>query len=155
MAHHHPAGVAGQALRRFRGNARAPLEDRLPRLIGIGQYLGIDVDHHLVALPRGAGIEAVVQGRLGEQGQGIGLLLADRGRFRGNAPGAGIEGGPLPAALIQALPGRGQGLHDQRSHFWLEPPLDDTPTLEAHREHDPNGGDIVGTRHVPSRLPGR
>ena len=83
------------------------------------------MNHHLVALPRGAGIEAVVQGRLGEQGEGIGLLLGDRGRFRGNAPGAGIEGGPLPAALIQALAGCGQGLHDQRSHLWLEPPFDD------------------------------
>ena len=32
MAHDHPAGVAGQALRRFRGNACAPLEDILPTL---------------------------------------------------------------------------------------------------------------------------
>jgi hypothetical protein len=33
------------------------------------------VDHHLVALPRGARIEPVVQGRLGKQRQGIGLPL--------------------------------------------------------------------------------
>jgi hypothetical protein len=57
VAHHHPAGVAGQALRRFRGNARPVLEDRLAWLLRIGQHLGIDVHHHLVALPRGAGIE--------------------------------------------------------------------------------------------------
>src|SRR5712691_8028369 len=54
VAHHHPAGAARQALRRLRGNAHAFLEDRLARLIRIGQDLGIDVDHYLVALPRGA-----------------------------------------------------------------------------------------------------
>src|SRR5882672_2426328 len=52
MAHDYPAGVARQALRRFRGNARAAFEDRLPRLLPIGQHRGVDVDHHLVALPR-------------------------------------------------------------------------------------------------------
>jgi len=63
-----------------------PFEDRLARLRRVGQHLGIDVDHHLVALPRGAGIEAVVQGRLREQGQGIRPLLRHGGRFRGNVP---------------------------------------------------------------------
>ncbi len=57
VAHHHPTRVTRQALGRFRGNARAVLEHGLPRLIRIGQHLGIDVDHHLVALVRGAGIE--------------------------------------------------------------------------------------------------
>ena len=52
-----------------------PLEDGLARRLRIGQHLGVDVDHHLVALPRGAGIEAVVEGRLREQGQGVRLLL--------------------------------------------------------------------------------
>ena len=61
MAHHHPARVARQAPRRFRGNARAVLEDALTGLLRIGQHGGIDVDHHLVALARGAGIE-VAQG---------------------------------------------------------------------------------------------
>jgi hypothetical protein len=69
VAHHHTAGVARQALRRSRGNARAILEDR-----------GIDVDHHLVALARGAGVDAVVEGRLREQRQRIGLLLDHRRR---------------------------------------------------------------------------
>jgi hypothetical protein len=86
MAHHHPSGVAREALGRFRGNVSTPLQDGLARLLRIGQHLGVDVDHHLVALARGAGIEAVVQGRLREQGQRIRLLLADRGRFRGNVP---------------------------------------------------------------------
>jgi len=80
VTHHHPARVAREALGRVRGNARAVLEHRLPRRIRIGQHLGIDVDHHLVTLARGAGIE-VVKGRLREQGQGIGLLLGQRGRF--------------------------------------------------------------------------
>ena len=80
VTHHHPARVAREALGRVRGNARAVLEHGLPRRIRIGQHLGIDVDHHLVTLARGAGIE-VVKGRLREQGQGIGLLLGQRGRF--------------------------------------------------------------------------
>jgi len=66
-----------------------------------------------------------VQHRLCEQGQGIRLLLGERGRFRGNALGAGIEGGPLATALIEALPSRGQGLYDQRPHFRLEPSPED------------------------------
>ena len=81
MAHHHPAGVARQAPGRFRGNACAVFQDRLARLIQIGQHLGVDVDHHLVALARGAGIESLVEGGLGEEGQRVGLLLGQRGRF--------------------------------------------------------------------------
>ena len=84
VPHHHAAGVARQALGRFRGNARAVLEDGLARRIGIRQDFGVHVDHDLVALPRGAGIEAVVQSRLGEQRQRVGLLLGHRRRFRGN-----------------------------------------------------------------------
>jgi hypothetical protein len=61
MSHHHPARIARQALRRFRGNARPVLEHGLAWLIRVGQHLGIDVDHHLVPLSRGAGIEPVVQ----------------------------------------------------------------------------------------------
>jgi hypothetical protein len=37
VAHHHPARVARQARRRFRGNVRAPLEDGLAGLIRIRQ----------------------------------------------------------------------------------------------------------------------
>jgi hypothetical protein len=125
MAHHHPAGVAGQALGRFRGNVSTPFEDRLPRLLRIRQHLGIDMDHHLVALAWSAGIEAVMQRCLREQGQRIGLLLGDRDRFRGDLVGSCIEGCPLPAPLIQALPGRKQGLLEQRSHLGLESSSDD------------------------------
>jgi hypothetical protein len=75
MAHHHPGRVARQVAGRFRGNVRAVLEDGLPRLIGVRQRRGIDVDHHLVALARGTGIESVVEGRLRKQGQRVRLLL--------------------------------------------------------------------------------
>jgi len=101
VAHHHPACVARQALGRFRGNARAVLEHGLARLIRIGQHLGIHVDHDLIALARGAGIE-VVEGRLREQGQGIGLLLGQRGRFRGNASRVCGRLVPRTGSLVQA-----------------------------------------------------
>jgi hypothetical protein len=55
----------------------APLEHGLAGLLGIGQHLGVDMHHHLVPLARGAGIEAVMEGCLREQGQGIGPLLGD------------------------------------------------------------------------------
>jgi len=48
VAHHHPAGVARQAPRRFRGNVRPVLEDRLAGLLRVREHRGIDVDHHLV-----------------------------------------------------------------------------------------------------------
>ena len=79
MAHHHPAGITRQAPGRFRGDARALLEDGLPGLIWIRQRRGIDMDHHLVALAWRAGIELVMQRRLRQQGQGIGLLLGHGG----------------------------------------------------------------------------
>src|SRR5206468_2622764 len=66
VLHHHQARVARDAPRRFRGNARAVFEEGLAGLIGVGKDRRIDVDDNLVALSRGAGIEAVVQGRLGE-----------------------------------------------------------------------------------------
>jgi len=73
VGHEHATGVARDASRVFRGTM-TPLQGRLARLIRIGQHLGIDVNHHLIALARGAGIE-VVKGRLREQGQCIGLML--------------------------------------------------------------------------------
>src|SRR5262249_51898872 len=60
-----PARVARQALRRFCGNAVATLEDAIARLIGIRQARRIDVPPPLIALARRAGIDAVMQRRLG------------------------------------------------------------------------------------------
>src|SRR2546425_570054 len=96
MAHHHPAGVAREALGRFRGNVFALLEDGLARLFWIGQHLSVDVDYYLVPFARSSRIEAVMESRLREQGQGIGLLLGHRGRFRGNVSEACGTPGPLP-----------------------------------------------------------
>jgi hypothetical protein len=75
VLHDDPARVARQTPGRFRGNARAVFEEGLARRLGVGQHRRVDVDDHLVPLAGGAGIEAMVEGRLGEQGQGVGLLL--------------------------------------------------------------------------------
>ena len=120
MAHPHPAGVAGQALGRFRGNARAVLEDGLARLLRLGQRLGVDVDHHLVAFARGAGIEPVLERRLRKEGQRVGLPLGQGRRFLGNvsAPILPIRhAGPL----VQGLAGGGQRLHEQRADLGRQP----------------------------------
>ncbi len=68
VAHHDPARVARQALRRSGRNAQPVLEDGLTGLVGVGQDGGIHVDHHLVAFSRRAGSDAVVERALGEQG---------------------------------------------------------------------------------------
>ena len=82
VLHHHAARVARQALGRSRGNARAVLEDGLAWLIGACEDFGIDVDHYLVALCRGAGVDAVVESSLREQRQRVRLLLGPGGRPR-------------------------------------------------------------------------
>jgi hypothetical protein len=117
VPHHHPAGVARQALRRFRGNARAVLEDGLARLIRVRQYRGVDVNHHLVPLSRRAGIEPVVEGRLREQGQRVRLLLGH---------GRGVVTSRLVTALllVQRLARCGQRPQEQGSHFRRQPPPD-------------------------------
>jgi hypothetical protein len=63
VTHHHTAGIARQAPRRFGGNAPAPLEDGLTGLIRVRQDWRVDVHHHLVPLARSAGIQLVVQRR--------------------------------------------------------------------------------------------
>ena len=63
VLHHHSARVARQALRRFRGNAHAVLEHGLAGRVGVRQDGRVDVDHHLIALSRSAGIEAVMEGK--------------------------------------------------------------------------------------------
>ena len=94
MPHHHPARVARQALGRSSWNARAVLEDGLARLIRVREDLGIDVDDHLVALARGAGIDPVVQGGLGKQPQRVSLPLSRR--LRGTA-------GARPSPMLKAV----------------------------------------------------
>src|SRR6266540_2518943 len=95
----------------FRKNTRAVLEGGLAGCIRVRQHRSVDMDHDLISLARRAGIDAVVQGRLGEQSEGISLLLRDGGRFRGNAHRARITGlrtGPL----IQSLARGSESLHE-------------------------------------------
>ncbi len=105
------------ALGRSRGNARAVLEDGLARRIGIRQDLGVDVDDHLVALARGAGIHPVMQCRLREQGEGIRLLLDHRRRV-----GFRLL---IARLLIQRLARGRQRLHEQGTDLRGQPPPDD------------------------------
>ncbi len=81
VPHHHAARVARQAPGRFRGNVRPVLEDGLAGRVRVCQHRGLDMDDHLVALARGAGIDPVMEGRLREQGERVRLLLGQRGRF--------------------------------------------------------------------------
>ena len=105
VLHHHAAGVAGQAPGRSRGNVLAALEHGLSGRLRVGQRRRVDVDHHLVALTRHAGVDAVVQGRLREQSQRVGLLLLQHRRFRGDVSGVGER--PV-SPLIQRLARRAQ-----------------------------------------------
>ena len=54
---------------------RAVLEDGLTRRVWVREHRGIDMDDHLVPLSEGTGIDPVMEGRLGEQGQRVRLLL--------------------------------------------------------------------------------
>jgi hypothetical protein len=120
VAHHHTARVAREAPRRFRGNVRAPLEDGLARLIRVCQHRSIDVDHDLVSLSRGAGIDPVVQRRFREQGERIRPLLRHRRRIRrriSQTVGACFTS-PL---LVQRLSRRRQRAHEQGADFRRQP----------------------------------
>ena len=65
VPHDHAAGIAREALGRFRGNACAVLEDRLAGVLGIGEDAAVDVHDDLVPLARGAGVDTVMERRLG------------------------------------------------------------------------------------------
>ena len=124
VPHHHAARVARQALRRFRGNARAVLEHGLAGLIRIGERRCVDMDHDLVALARRAGIEPVGEGRLRDQGQRVGLLLRHGRALREGIGRRIIEARDHPGPLVQRLAGRGQRLHEQGAHLRLQPPAE-------------------------------
>jgi hypothetical protein len=121
VPHHDAARVAGQAPRSFRGNVCTVFEDRLAGLIGIRKGRGIDVDDHLVALSRGAGIDSVVKGCLCEQRQGVGLLLGHGRRFRGNVRRGDVRVVSV-SLLIQSLASGGERLHEYRADLGSQPP---------------------------------
>ena len=81
------------------------------------------MDHHLVTLARGAGVDPVVEGGLREQGQRIRLLLGHRRRVRRHVYRAGARVLSV-RLLIQALAGGGQRLHEQRADLRGQPPAD-------------------------------
>ena len=89
VPHYHAGRIARQAPRCFCGNVGTVLERRLAgcarirRRGRLSQDRRIDVDHHLIALSGCPGSDTVVQGRLGEQGQRVGLLLAEGWRVGG------------------------------------------------------------------------
>jgi hypothetical protein len=116
VSHQHAAGVARQALGRSSWNARTVLEDGLTWRIRVRQDFGIDVDDYLVALARGARVDAVVEGRLREQRERVRLLLNHRRRV-----GVRLVLAPL---LIQRLARGGQRLHEQRADFRCQPPTE-------------------------------
>ena len=112
MLHHHPARVASQPLRRFCRNARSVLHHRLAGRLGVVEHRRVHVNHHLVAFAGGAGIDAVVQRRFGEQRQRVGLLLLERRLLlfqRGHRRPLAVHGvGSLAPLLVQHLARRGQ-----------------------------------------------
>jgi hypothetical protein len=69
VPYHHPASIARQPLRRFRGNARAVLDHGLPARVRICQHGRIDMDDDLISLARRPGIEFMIQRRLRDQPQ--------------------------------------------------------------------------------------
>ena len=107
----------------FIGRIHAVLEGRLPGVIGIGEHRRIDVHHDLIALAGRAGVEVVVQRGLGEESQGVGLLL-------------GHAGGVLPRRVRLGFRGRlitrrGQRLPDHRADFGGEPAVDDEHAVDV------------------------
>src|SRR2546430_12219626 len=83
VAHHDPARIAREALRRFRRNIRAALEHGLARRLGVYQHRGVDVDHDLIALAWSPRIDSPVEGCLGDQRERVRLLLLHGGCFWG------------------------------------------------------------------------
>jgi hypothetical protein len=74
-------GVTGDAAGRFRGNALAVLESGLALVSrhARGEGGGVDVDHNLVAVAAGAGVEVVSEGGLGDEAEGVGPPLSAGG----------------------------------------------------------------------------
>ena len=101
---------------------------RTGRRIGIREHLHVDVDHHLIALARGAGFDAVVQCRFREKAERVRLLLRHGRRFRGNVDDARARGdvpGLLGACpLVELLASRGQRLDQHGADLGLEPSAD-------------------------------
>jgi hypothetical protein len=77
------------------------------------------MDHGLIAIARCTGIDTMVQCRLRQQSQGVGLLL-QRGRFRGNVARAGVVKGPVRSLILRLASG-GERLDQKLADLGLEP----------------------------------
>jgi hypothetical protein len=122
VAHDDPAGVAGETLRRFRGNADAILERGLAGGIRIGEHRSIDMNDHLVTLSRRARIESIVECRRRQEREGIGLLLL---HCRHVETHWCLRGGPVPGTLVEGLASGVQSLHEQSTDLRSQAAPDD------------------------------
>jgi hypothetical protein len=136
MTHDDAARVAGQALRRLRGDAR-PVDHGLAGRIDIGQHGSVDVNHDLVALAGRARIHTVMERRLREQGEGVRLVLPPRWRIIGDEESGSRSrrnvrsyrrslGTVRQAAtsLVERLPRRRERLQQQGARLRLQPSAD-------------------------------
>jgi hypothetical protein len=98
------------------------------------------VHHHLVPFARGARIQGVVERALGEQRQGVGLLLLHRGRV-------GV-GRLLAPPLVEGLAGGVQRLEQQGADLGGQAPADPHRTVFVG-VHVQRAAGVV-----PGRLPG-
>ncbi len=71
MAHDHLSGIAGESLRRSRGNVLPILEDRNATSLGVGQDLLVNVHHNLIPVTRTAPVELVREGAFGHELQAV------------------------------------------------------------------------------------
>ena len=163
VAHDHPARVAGQAPRRFRGNVAPFFQRGLAGLRRIREHRRVDVDHDLVALARDARVDRVMERRLREQGQRVGLLLGP-GRRRQGGIGRGRAGrGARP--LVQRLARGVERSHEQGADLGSQPAANDDravlarapdgqqPRLGLGRGHAGQGADLgVGELAAGQRL---
>jgi len=125
VAHHHASRIAGETLRRFRGNARSVVEHGLTCLIRIREYRRIDVHHDLIPVARGARFDPLVERRFREERKGISLLLRHRRCLtRRVCERRRVFGASL---LIQRLARRRQGLYQPGAGFRPQP--------SAHDDH--------------------
>ncbi len=108
---------------RFRGNVAPFFQHGLAGLLGIREHCGVHVDHDLIALARGAGVDLAMQRGLGQQGQRVGLLLgASRRRHGGIRCGrAGRDARPL----VQRLAGGVERSDQQGADLGSQPAADD------------------------------
>jgi hypothetical protein len=141
MAHPHAAGVAREALRRFRGNAHSVFQDGLPWMLGLRQHGRIDVHHHLIAFARRTRVEPVVQRRFREERQGIGPLQWG-GRRLLYRVGRDFPADARPR--IERLASRRDGLQQQGAHLGLQPATQDHRAVLVMM-------DVQRSARVPSR----